>query len=650
MKLERTELTVDVDSLENSRINYVQGKILLKINMPTTAFQRGDHLVFQGRIYAVEGERFSKEFNYNRFLRYQGINGVVFQATPLNVLHDKANRYSIIPFVDQLRNAIKESFNKNLSPVSAALASGFLIGETRDIPPELYKRFKDSGTLHLLAVSGSNVILVLTFFSFLLNPLLLTKKKRTFILMSVVVLFSLLSYGEPSVVRASIMAGLVLLVGLVERKYELQNIIAVAAFLILLYAPSQLFDLGFQLSFVIAWGLILIVPKLNLLFEKYHLKKWFKYLLFPFLISLTAQLFSIGLIGLYFKQIPLLSPIANLFIVPLVSFAVIAVLVLLVADFILPLLGLFVGSFLNLILEFTVYVVNFFGSDKMPIISVHDWTIIGVCGLYVILFMLPFAMFSKSNRRKLLFVVLLFVNIFAAKQAIASFENNNSLDLLCFNIPGGNISIVQPENSEVDIIVNGIQGKTYRIDEKIIVPKLKQWQISKIDKLIVLKTDFSAIDDLLRIAKKYDVKEIYITNKFEHSFLDQINILAKDSLSAKLIILQNGTLQDGESGYLLQDKGLSFISLGYKIIFVDKISPVHLKTFSSSFKQILVVGSIWNISRNDFLVLKDLRYEKIICSKIAQSKHAWNKEFQELSADLIVDLNKRSEYMIKINY
>ncbi len=650
LKLERTELTVDVDSLEGSQINYVRGKVLLKINMPTTAFQRGDNLVFKGRIYAVEGERFSKEFNYNRFLRYKEINGVVFQTTPLHILHDKANRYSVIPFIDKLREAIKESFKRNLSPVSAALASGFLIGETRDIPPELYKRFKDSGTLHLLAVSGSNVILVLTFFSILINPFLLTKKKRSLILMAVVVIFSLLSYGDPSVVRAGIMAGLVLLAGVVERRYELKNIIAVAAFMILIYEPSQLFDLGFQLSFVIAWGLIVVVPKLNLLFKKYNLKKWFKYLLFPFLVSLTAQLFSIGLIGLYFKQIPLLSPIANLFIVPLVSVAVIGVLVLLVADFILPLLGLFVGSFLNLIIEFTVYVVNIFGSDKMPLISVHDWTIAGVCGLYVILFMIPFAIFSKSNRRKLLFVVLLFVNLIAAKHAIAAFESSNSLDLLCFNIPGGNISIVQPKNREVDIIVNSIQGKTYRIDEKIIIPKLKQWNIFKIDKLIVLNTDFSAIDDLLRIAKTYDVREMYITEKNEHSFLDQINNTDKDFLSTKLIILQKGTMPIGESGYLLQDDGFSVIFHGYKITFVDKISSVHLKTFSRGYKQILVLGSTWNISRNDFLVLKDLRYEKIICSKIAHSKSVLDKKDIVLSTDLIVDLNKVSEYIIKISY
>lgn len=648
LKLERTELTIEVDSLESSLVRYVRGNILLKINMPTTQFQRGDHVIFEGRIYPVEGERFSKEFNYNRFLRYKKINGVVYHTTPLYVLHDKANKFSLIPFVDQFRNSIKNSFDRNLSPVSAALASGFLIGETRDIPPELYQRFKDSGTLHLLAVSGSNVILVITFFSFLFNPIRLSRKKRSILLMAVVLLFSLLSYGEPSVVRASIMAGLVLLAVMIERRYELQNIIAVAALIILLFEPSQLFDLGFQLSFVIAWGLILVVPKLNLLFEKKKMKRWYKFLLFPFLISLTAQLFSFGLIGLYFKQIPLLSPIANLFIVPLVSIAVIGVLVLLVADFILPLLGLFVGSFLNLLLELTVYIVEIFGAETMPLISVYDWTIMGVYGLYVVLFMLPFTLFSKMNRRRTLFIVLIFINVFVFEQTIAAFTVPNTVDVLTFSVPGGNIAIVNPKESEVDVIINGIKAKAYAIDEKIILPKLKKEKISKINKLIVLKSDFSAIDDLLRIAVKYDVNAIYLPKEIENSFLDQIKNLKIDKLSHKLVRLQKGTTKFGDSGYRFHEKGFSLTVADYNITFIDKISPAHLKLFSNDYKEILVIGSNWNISLNDYLMLKDLQYEKIICSKIAQVNTISDKEAVETSTGLIVDLFKESEYIIHI--
>ncbi len=650
LKSERTELTIDVDSLENVKTVSVRGKILLKINSLTTSFQRGDNLVLEGRIYAVEGKSFSKEFNYNRFLRYKEICGVVYLTTPLNVLHDKVGRYSLIPLVEQLRNAITKSLYRNLSPVSAALASGFLIGETRDIPPELYTRFKDSGTLHLLAVSGSNVILVITFFSFLFNPLLKNTKKRALFLMAVVILFSLLSYGEPSVLRASLMAGLVLGAGLVERRYQLQNLIAVAAFLILLYDPSQLFDLGFQLSFVIAWGLILVVPKLNILLEKHHLKKWYEFLLFPFLISLTAQIFSFGLIGLYFKQIPLLSPIANLFVVPLVSAAVIGVLVLLVADFILPLLGLFVGAFLNLLLTFTVYIVDIFGAGSMPMIKVYDWTIIGVICLYIVLFMAPFALLSKTNRRKTLIVMLVFLNIFAINQAITALNRYDYISVLCTTVPGGNMAIVNIENNEVDLIINGIKGKSYLIDEKIIIPKLESRKIKKIDKLIVLKSDYSAIDDLLRIAERYEVNSIYLPKSLQNSFIDKIKNTVEGLLAIKLEVLQELESEDFDIGYSLYENSFSLKTTGYEITFVDKISQKNLQPFNDKLKRILIIGSSWNISLHDYLTLKDLQYEKVICSKIAQTNIPGNEDVDLLAEDLFVDLYNHSEYLIQIPF
>ncbi len=620
LKLERTELTVAIDSMESSRMRYVEGKILLKINMPTTKFQKGDKLVFQGRVYPVEGERFSKEFNYNRFLRYKEITGVVYLTTPLNVLYDKANSFSVIPLVDNIRDAIKSSFKRNLSPVSSALASGFLIGETRDIPPELYKRFKDSGTLHLLAVSGSNVILVLTFFSFLFKPLLLSKAKRSLLLIGVVFLFSLLSYGEPSVVRASVMATFVLLAHLFERRYELKNIIAVAALMILLYAPSQLFDIGFQLSFVIAWGLIPFVPMLNKLFDKYSLKKWYTFLLFPFLVSLTAQLFSIGLIGLYFKQIPLLSPIANLFVVPIVSIAVIAVLVLLVADLILPILGIFFGSILNLFLEFTVSVVNVFGSDSMPMVQVFDWTIFGVCCLYLVLFMIPTAMFSKASRRAIVMVVFILLNVFVLKQAVAYIDKTETIDISCSSIPGGVMAIVPQNNNQVDIIINGIKGKKYNIDEKIISPKLEHERIEKVNKLIILKSDFSGLDDLLRLAEKYKVDKIYVPQKLTHSVYDQIHNSGFNFLPTQIEVLSKTESRPDNSGYINDDYGFSLVTNSVVVTFVDVISPKHLSKFSDPYKHFLVIGSNWNLSMQDYSRFSEIGYEKIICAKLHSLK------------------------------
>ncbi|HKK20714.1 MAG TPA: ComEC/Rec2 family competence protein, partial [candidate division Zixibacteria bacterium] len=347
LKPELTEIRLDLDSLVTQRSLLVRGTVLLRITDTTTAIQRGDRIECYGRIYPVKSGRSGSTFDYQRFLRLKGISGTVYLPTLLDVRIDRRNRYSFFAFIDRLRSTIRSSFYRNLTPEAAALATGFLIGETRDIPVDLYQRFRESGTLHLLAVSGSNVALILVSVVALLRPFRIRRKPRALLLMAIVVVFSFLSYGEPSVLRAAVMAGLVLGASVLERKYDLNNVIALAALIILLADPSQLFDVGFQLSFVIAWGLIFILPKVTALLSAHRNKRWYRYLVFPLLVSLTAQVCATGLIGLYFQQVPVLSPAANLIVVPLVSVVVVGSLILLLADLVLPILGLMVGSWLN---------------------------------------------------------------------------------------------------------------------------------------------------------------------------------------------------------------------------------------------------------------------------------------------------------------
>ena len=157
-----TELKVEVDSLGGRIGRKVEGTILLKVTDTTTAVQRGDRLEFWARIYPmVGGENGGERFDYRRYLQLKGVFGIVYLPTLLDVRIDKRSPLGLFSIVDRLRDAIRNTFNEYLSPDGAALASGFLIGETRNIPVHVYQWFRDSGTLHLLAVSGSNVALVL---------------------------------------------------------------------------------------------------------------------------------------------------------------------------------------------------------------------------------------------------------------------------------------------------------------------------------------------------------------------------------------------------------------------------------------------------------------------------------------------------------
>jgi len=191
-----------------------------------------------------------------------------------------------------------------LGPVQFALASGFLIGETRDIPTEIYAMFRDSGTLHLLAVSGANVALVIVFFVWAMRPFSLGPGKRSVILLIVIAVFTGVSYGDPSVMRASIMAALVIGARMLGRPFDLNNIIATAALMILLISPAQLFEVGFQLSFVTAWGLVLVVPRVAAKLQTYHERIWYRWLALPLVVAFVAQVFSAPLIAFYFQRIP----------------------------------------------------------------------------------------------------------------------------------------------------------------------------------------------------------------------------------------------------------------------------------------------------------------------------------------------------------
>ncbi len=211
LKANLTEIKVEVDSLGGRICRRVEGTILVKVTDTTTALQRGDRVEFWARIYPlVGGESGGERFDYRRYLQLKGVFGIVYLPTLLDVRIDKRSRIGLFAAVDQLRDAIRSTFSAYLSPDGAALASGFLIGETRNIPVHVYQWFKDSGTLHLLAVSGSNVALVLLVIIVLLRPFRLSRNVRAVVLLVVIVLFTMLSYGQPSVIRASVMAALVI--------------------------------------------------------------------------------------------------------------------------------------------------------------------------------------------------------------------------------------------------------------------------------------------------------------------------------------------------------------------------------------------------------------------------------------------------------
>lgn len=617
----RTDFKIELDSIVDGTVRRVDGAVLLRVSDTSTAFQRGDRIEFFGRIYPVRERELSTGSDYQRHLNLKGVFGIVYLPTILDVRLDKRNRYALIPLADQLRDAIRESLRRNLTGDAAALTSGILIGETRDIPVSTYLRFRDSGTLHLLAVSGSNVALIILFFVVLLKPLGLKPAGRAAILLPVILMFTLLSYGEPSVVRASVMAGLVLFAGLIQRKYDLNNIIATAACIILLFDPAQLFDIGFQLSFTIAWGLIFILPRVTALFRSVYHRWWYRWLVFPLLVSLLAQVCSAGLTAYHFGRVPLIAPIANLIVVPLVSIAVVGSLILLVADLILPLLGAFVGAWLNLFLESVSGLVTLLGDETIPAIKIAELSAWLAAAFYLHLFLGALTIKSRVMRRVLVITLSLALNLALLSMILSGRTRQASAHVHLFSVPGGIAAVVKdPESVTADLVITGIHGKTYPIDERIINPELSRLEASRLNSLFVISARYDAIDDILRTARKYGGERVFVDNSLKPSFQDVARLMSDTVIRIQPMHSTDVGRPAGKADcyFCCTEAGLMFVADGSKVVFANRLMPEHFQARSDSLMTCLVVGSSWRMSLGD---LEDLRlsgYRRIYCSKMEQ--------------------------------
>ena len=622
LKPERTEIKISLDSLVTNQVQKVTGSILLKISDTTTALQRGDRVEFSARIYPVREQVSSERFNYYRYLNLKGVFGVVYLTTANEVRLIRRGRLGFFALTDRLRETIKRCFYSNLSPLSAALATGFLIGETRDIPPGIYRMFRDSGTLHLLAVSGSNVALVVLFFVWFLRPFNIGRHKRYVILLAVIVVFTVLSYGEPSVVRASLMAVLVIGAVFFQRRFDLNNIIALTAFMIIMVEPAQLFDVGFQLSFVTAWGLIFITPVLSELFKPWHARRWYLWLVFPVMISLVAQLCSTPIVACYFGRIPIIGVIANLLIVPLVSLSVLGVMVLLVADLIFPILGQFVGSLVNVLLNLIVTLLQGLGGESIPIVATGnmfkgDWTVFLVLAVYGLLWIAVMAVRTNIFRKITLLYFLVFVNILLIYNTFTD-EDRDWPKLTVSSVPGGAIALVQEsEFLPGTLILTDMQARSYQIDEKILDPFLEESGLERLARVLVLTLDYNAIDDLLRTALKYRARYVYINQSLKASFADVISERFKGTrINFEIIEFGSPDNDTGRYGIFPERECIRLITAEKRVFFVNELNALPVNYNKDGKDNWLVVGRKLHPTISDLQELYRSGISRIICSKI----------------------------------
>jgi competence protein ComEC len=258
-------------------------------------------------------------FAYREYLARQGVGAI---ARPRTVTIVPSSGGGAVGALASLRGTLHSGLVGLVPEPEAALGAGILLGVRSSIAPEVADDFATAGLTHVVAISGWNIAIVAALVAATLRPLESRPGgRRAGIVAAVAIVagYVLLTGASPSVVRAALMAAAVLVGRLAGSRTRATSALGLAALVMLLAAPSVLWDVGFQLSLLATAGLIWFGAD----FEA-RLGGWPAWIREPVALTLAAQVTTLPVILVNFERLSLVAPIANVLVVPIVPLAMAA--------------------------------------------------------------------------------------------------------------------------------------------------------------------------------------------------------------------------------------------------------------------------------------------------------------------------------------
>lgn len=348
IKGNRAEITLQAKELvAGDKIIKVNDRIMITTNS-LPRFDYGDTASVKGVLQKPVN---LTDFDYVTYLKKEGIKTTMFYPTVKNGKWKAESgrlgfweelKISLYREIFLLKNKFENAVNKSVSEPNASFINGILLGSRQDIPDDLKEAFNKTGTTHVLAISGYNIMIIS--WAVLMGLVVFFKRKTAFwISVAIVCLFVILTGASASVVRAAIMGLLLSFAHGYGRLYNPKNsIILAGAVMVWLNPLALVFDIGFQLSFAAVIGLMYLYPKINNKLKKLPKLGNLKEIT---LMTISAQIAVAPLLVYYFKNFSLLSLPANILIVPFIPASMLLGFITGLTGMTLPLAGNIVGWF-----------------------------------------------------------------------------------------------------------------------------------------------------------------------------------------------------------------------------------------------------------------------------------------------------------------
>ena len=387
------------------------------------------------------------QFNYKDYLEKQGVYYQFYSSTENSILIDSTIQ-SLNGYAAKLRNTINKRLEEHhFSKEELAIINALLLGQRQDITKSVYNSYTNAGAIHILAVSGLHIGIILLILNLLFKPI--ERLKNGKIIKTIIIVLLLWSYAfiagaTASIIRATTMFSIVAVAINLKRITNIYNTLITSIFIILLFKPLFLFDVGFQLSYSAVFAIVAFQPLIaKLWISKSKIVNFFWQ---TFSVTLAAQFGVLPVSLYYFHQFPSLFWLSNLVVIPALGFILgFGILVILLA--LLNCLPNCFGIAFSFIIRKLTEFLNWVSSFEEFLIRDISFNILNLV-TSIILVIAIYMIWNRFKAKNLVFVLIALIGLQSSlihvnwkhkssnlvifhktKQTLIGLKNNNNLKL-----------------------------------------------------------------------------------------------------------------------------------------------------------------------------------------------------------------------------
>lgn len=432
----------------------IQNKVLAKPEKVIVWFSKenfdstittGDQLILMGKPQEILNMGNPFEFDYQKMMQKKGIYFSMFLANG-SYLKTK-NHYNRVKYwSEKIRdNLIAKLSSSRLKKEELSVVAALTLGYRAELEPETIDYFASTGAMHVLAVSGLHVGLIYIILGFLFSGIKQTKF-GVFIYPALLIIFlwsyAFISGFSPSVQRATVMFTFIIAGNVLRRPVNIYNSLTASALVLMLNNPNVLFEVGFQLSYMAVFGIVLIQPKLGQLIEVKN--KLLKALWDLTTVSFAAQLATFPLGLFYFNQFPNYFWASNFIVIPGATMIIWVTFAFYISGF-LPVIPDLISQFLYWITAFMLKLLKIL--SELPH-ALTEGIIINqqqVWLLYGLIFSILTYIFLKKKRW--LFLSLIVILFFQVTEVYSNFKLINQKIVYAYNSRSNLIHLINGRNN-----------------------------------------------------------------------------------------------------------------------------------------------------------------------------------------------------------